>query len=210
MQLLTKDSNAKIKKTNKVTPAHYEFYNLTLTSRVIIKKDGSTFDPCPNANLFGCREDCLRESGRGIFSNVRLNTISDIDYLSIPCVRESITYKNIFMAYPELNFYDYTKIASRFGKKLPSNYYLTMSDSREPKAQKQIDYALQRGGNVATVFFVKKGQPLPTMHRGRRVIDGDIDDNRIEDDKNIVVGLRLKGNEAIKNVSNSNFVYMPA
>ena len=38
MQLLTKDSNAKIKKTNKVTSAHYEFYNLTLTSKVITKK----------------------------------------------------------------------------------------------------------------------------------------------------------------------------
>jgi len=253
MQLLTKDSNAKIKKTNKLTKSIYEFYNLTLTSRVITKSDGTTFDPCPNANLFGCREDCLRESGRGIFSNVRdartkklelfvndqdtfmkmlsdeclkivknrviklnkeirirLNTISDIDWLSIPCVRDGITYKNIFMAYPEIEFYDYTKIASRFGKKLPSNYHLTMSDSREPKAQKQIDYALKRGGNVATVFFVKKGQPLPTMHRGRRVIDGDIDDNRIEDDKNIVVGLRLKGNEAIKNIDSSNFVYTQA
>ena len=253
MQLLTKDSNAKIKKTNKLTQAIYEFYNLTLTSRIITKKDGTTFDPCPNANLFGCREDCLRESGRGIFSNVRdartkklelfvndqatfmkmlsneclkivknrviklkkkvrirLNTISDIDYLSILCVRDGITYKNIFMAYPELNFYDYTKIASRFGKKLPSNYHLTMSDSREPKAQKQIDYALKRGGNVATVFFVKKGEPLPTIHRGRKVIDGDIDDNRIEDDKNIVVGLRLKGNEAIKNIDRSNFVYTQA
>ena len=71
MQLLTKDSNAKIKKTNKLTKAIYEFYNSTLTSRVITKSDGTTFDPCPNANLFGCRDDCLRESGRGIFSNVR-------------------------------------------------------------------------------------------------------------------------------------------
>ena len=113
------------------------------------------------------------------------------------------------MAYPEIEFYDYTKIASRFGKKLPSNYHLTMSDSREPKAQKQIDYALKRGANIATVFFTKKGQPLPKIHRGRIVVDGDIDDNRIEDDKNIIIGLRLKGNEAIKNIGNSNFAYMP-
>jgi len=60
------------------------------------------------------------------------------------------------------------------------------------------------------VFFVKKGESLPTIHRGRKVIDGDIDDNRIDDDKNIVVGLRLKGNEAIKNIDNSNFVYTQA
>ena len=70
MKLLTKDSNAKIKKTNKSTRNDIEFYNLTLTSKVITKKDGTKFDPCPNANLFGCRDDCLRSSGMGIFSNV--------------------------------------------------------------------------------------------------------------------------------------------
>ena len=253
MKLLTKDSNAKIKKTNKLTEAMYEFYNLTLTSRVITKKDGTKFDPCPNAKLFGCRKERLKSAGMGVFSNVdqartkkleffvnhrdsfmellaselikivrnrikkankniriRLNTISDIDWLSIPCYRDGVKYKNVFLAFPEIQFYDYTKIASRFGKQLPGNYHLTMSDSKEPKAQRQIDYALKRGANVATVFFVKKGQPLPVMHRGRRVIDGDIDDNRIDDDKNIIVGLRLKGNEAIKNIKQSNFVYTNA
>ena len=125
---------------------------------------------------------------KGVQACVRLNGTTDIQW-------EKITMKDnktVFDLFPNVVFYDYTKIASRFGKKLPSNYHLTMSDSRESKAQKQINYALKRGGNVATVFFVKKGQPLPTMHRGRKVIDGDIDDNRIDDDKNIVVGLRLK------------------
>ena len=111
------------------------------------------------------------------------------------------------MAFPEIEFYDYSKIASRFGKKLPNNYYLTMSDSKEPKAQKQINYALKRGSNLATVFVVKKGEDLPKTHRGLRVIDGDIDDNRINDPKNIIVGLRLKGNQAIKNANNSNFAF---
>ena len=250
MKLLTKDSNAKIKKTNKSTSNDIEFYNLTLTDKIITKKEGTKFDPCPNAKLFGCRDDCLRSAGMGIFSNVdaartkkleffandtesfmqllsmecqkivinrinkankkiriRLNTISDIDWLSIPCVRDGITYKNIFIAYPELEFYDYSKVASRFGKKLPNNYYLTMSDSKEPKAQKQINYALKRGANLATVFVVKKGHDLPLKHRGLRVIDGDIDDNRINDPKNIIVGLRLKGNKAIKNANNSNFAF---
>ena len=250
MKLLTKDSNAKIKKTNKSTSNDIEFYNLTLTSKIIIKKDGTKFDPCPNAKLFGCRDDCLRSSGMGIFSNVddartkklelfanypesfmellakecqkivlnrinkankkirvRLNTISDIDWLNIPCTRDGITYKNIFMAFPEIEFYDYTKIASRFGKKLPDNYHLTMSDSKEPKAQKQINYALKRGANLATVFIVKKGENLPKIHRGLSVIDGDVTDNRIDDPKNVIVGLRLKGNKAIKNANNSNFAF---
>jgi len=251
MKLLTKDSNAKIKKTNKLLKKeNIEFYNLTLTSKIITKKDGTKFNPCPNAELFGCREDCLRSAGMGIFSNVdeartqkleffanepenfmevlteecekivnnrikkakknvrvRLNTISDIDWLKIPCIRNGKKYKNIFLAFPEINFYDYTKIASRFGKQLPTNYYLTMSDSKEPKAQRQVNYALKRGANLATVFVVKKGEDLPKTHRNLKVIDGDIDDNRIEDSKNIVVGLRLKGIEAIKNANNSNFAF---
>jgi len=138
---------------------------------------------------------------------IRLNTISDIDWLNIPCVVNGITYKNIFKAFPEIEWYDYTKIASRFGKKLPNNYHLTMSDSKNPKAQKQINYALKRGANLATVFVVKKGEDLPKTHRGLKVIDGDIDDNRINDPKNIIVGLRLKGNKAIKNANNSNFAF---
>ena len=250
MQLLTRDSNAKIKKTNKLVGNNIEFYNLTLTSKIITKKDGKKFNPCPNAELFGCRDECLRSAGMGVFSNVdqartqkleffanatksfmkllsmecqkivsnriikankkirvRLNTISDINWLSIPCTRNEKKYQNIFLAFPEIEFYDYTKIASRFNKKLPGNYHLTMSDSVNPKAQKQIKYALKRGANLATVFIVKKGQNLPLFHRGRKVIDGDIDDNRIQDPKNIIVGLRLKGNEAIKNASNSNFAF---
>ena len=40
MKLLTKDSNAKIKKTNKLLKKeNIEFYNLTLTSKIITKKE---------------------------------------------------------------------------------------------------------------------------------------------------------------------------
>ena len=147
--------------------------------------------------LFNYNKKCIKNNKKGF---VRLNTISDY-----PFYKTGLMEKN-----NDLEFIDYTKIAKRLFEQLPSNYHLTMSDSKEPKAQRQVDYALKRGANVATVFFVKKGQPLPVMHRGRRVIDGDIDDNRIDDNKNVIVGLRLKGNKAIKNIKQSNFVYTNA
>jgi hypothetical protein len=65
---------------------------------------------------------------------------------------------------------------------------------------------LRKGGNVAVVFRVKKGQPLPKMWNGYEVIDGDIDDLRFLDKKNVIVGLRAKG-PAMKDTS--GFVVEP-
>lgn len=50
-----------------------------------------------------------------------------------------------------------------------------------------------RLGNVAVVFAVAKGEPLPAVHCGMHVIDGDLTDNRFNDPQGVVVGLRAKG-----------------
>ena len=46
---------------------------------------------------------------------------------------------------------------------------------------------LKKGFNVAWVF-----NKLPTEHKGFKVINGDESDNRIGDEKNVIVGLRYK------------------
>jgi hypothetical protein len=58
---------------------------------------------------------------------VRLNGTSDIRWELIPVTIDGIEYANLMEAFPDIQFYDYTKIANRKG--IPSNYDLTFSYS---------------------------------------------------------------------------------
>src|SRR6516164_7859589 len=42
---------------------------------------------------------------------------------------DAVNGKTLFDLFPEVNFVDYTKIVSRFNRKLPANYHLTLSRS---------------------------------------------------------------------------------
>lgn len=55
--------------------------------------------------------------------------------------------------------------------------------------------ALSHGINVAAVFAVKRGAPLPEKYLGYHVIDGDAHDLRFLDGTRVpvIVGLRAKG-----------------
>ena len=125
----------------------------------------------------------------GLIPVFRLNGTSDIRWETVPVVRDGVKYANIMLAFADLTFYDYTKIGNRKG--LPSNYTLTFSRSEDNHAD--VNAWLQNGGNVAVVFGVKKGKPLPTEHMGYTVVDGDLSDLRFLDGKNVIVGLRAKG-----------------
>ena len=116
-----------------------------------------------------------------------------------PCFRLNLTSDipwettGIFEEFPNVQFYDYTKGATRMtaylSGKLPSNYHLTYSRSeRKSDTPKAIAF-LQSGGNVAVVF---RGQ-LPTTWQGFPVIDGDESDLRFQDAPSSVIGLVEKG-----------------
>jgi hypothetical protein len=47
--------------------------------------------------------------------------------------------------------------------------------------------------NVATVFGLKKTEPMPETYNGRVVFNGDESDLRFLDPKSVVVGLYAKG-----------------
>lgn len=132
----------------------------------------------------------------------RLNLTSDIRWENIPAFRNGKYFPNIMKAFARVQFYDYTKHTNR--NDLPENYHLTFSRS-ESNHDAAMEW-LRKGGNVAVVFRVKKGQPLPKMWNGYEVIDGDIDDLRFLDKKNVIVGLRAKG-PAMKDTS--GFVVEP-
>ena len=121
---------------------------------------------------------------------VRLNGTTDILWERVA--------PEIFTDFPHIQFYDYTKIPGRPEKKgFPDNYHLTFSRSEinddSGRFAGQVDAEIKAGRNVAVVFDVKKGQPLPATFKGRKVIDGDLHDIRFKDASGVIVGLRGKG-----------------
>jgi hypothetical protein len=133
----------------------------------------------------------------------RLNGTSDLAWEKYEVVRKGVVYKNIFAAFPEVQFYDYTKILGRKVKDIP-NYHLTFSAADGNDLD--VLRAIVEGLNVATVFGLKKTEAMPESYNGRPVFNGDDSDLRFLDPKGVVVGLYAKG-KAKKDTS--GFVKFP-
>lgn len=179
-----------------------------------------THNLCPFASP-GCKSSCLYSAGRGRFNNVqqsrinkakfwaydrakfytqlsielqqlekrkkqiaiRLNGTSDIDHIDL-----LFRYTGINFLYSKyLVFYDYTKNINVYKRYLNTNYKLTFSMSETNFDQ--VYEVLKLGGNVAAVFR----NSLPSEFMGYKVINGDLTDLRINDPRNVVVGLIAKG-----------------
>ena len=123
---------------------------------------------------------------------VRLNGTSDIVWERIPVEGLAFTdgsvptFANVMEAFPDVQFYDYTKRANR--RNLPANYHLTFSlaEDNEVNANK----ALTAGMNVAVVF---RTAAYPKTYLSAVVVDGDESDLRFLDGNGKVVGLYAKG-----------------
>ena len=120
----------------------------------------------------------------------RLNGTSDLSWEKYEVVRNGQLFRNIFTAFPEVQFYDYTKILGRKIKEY-SNYHLTFSaaDGNDSDVLK----AMNEGLNVAVVFGIKKTLPMPVDYLSRPVFNGDESDLRFLDPKGVIVGLYAKG-----------------
>jgi hypothetical protein len=120
----------------------------------------------------------------------RLNGTSDLAWEKYEVVRNGQLFRNIFTAFPEVQFYDYTKVLGRKVKEY-SNYQLTFSaaDGNDSDVLK----ALNEGLNVAVVFGIKKTLPMPVDYLNRPVFNGDESDLRFLDPKGVIVGLYAKG-----------------
>lgn len=116
---------------------------------------------------------CTRE---GVLPAVRLNGTSDIRWERYGFMED----------FPEIQFYDYTKIRNR--RDLPDNYHLTFSRSEEHKGLVIPSVHLIDRVNVAVVF-----EELPKTYFNIPVIDGDKHDLRFTDPKGVIVGLKAKG-----------------
>lgn len=128
-----------------------------------------------------------RANRRGLTPVFRLNGTSDILWERIPVTYNGRTFTSIMAAFPDVRFYDYTKIPARFRvSRLPANYDLTFSlaESNEANARE----ALTLGLNVAVVF-----RNRPARFWDVDVIDGDETDLRFLDPRVSIVGLKAKG-----------------
>jgi hypothetical protein len=123
---------------------------------------------------------------------IRLNGTSDIDWEN--------QLPEIFVLFPKVKFYDYTKVLNRVLENKFKNYHLTYSISEED-SNRLIKGVLSIKKNVAIVYRVSRSNKLPKRDliidsggfRGFRIIDGDKDDLRFLDPKGVIIGLRMKG-----------------
>ena len=134
-----------------------------------------------------------RAKKKNIKPCIRLNGTSDISYENFKFDNwydKKTHNKNIFECFPNVNFYDYTKVDKRMSKylrnELPKNYHLTFS--RDETNHFKVIETLNNGGNVAVVFQ----KYLPKVWNGFKVINGDETDLRFLDKKNVIVGLTHK------------------
>lgn len=112
---------------------------------------------------------------KGMIPAFRLNGTSDLSWEKY----------GIIQKFPEVQFYDYTKVLGRKTGDL-KNYHLTFSNA--DGNINDVLAAKTAGLNVAVVF-----DKLPATYLGREVIDGDDTDLRFLDKKNVIVGLKAKG-----------------
>ena len=123
---------------------------------------------------------------------VRLNGTSDIAWEKIACVYNGKSYRNVMEAFPNVQFYDYTKVIGRKSAIALPNYHLTFSLSEENDSDAMK--ALAQGYNVAVVLNLKRNQEKPKTWGGFPVINGDETDIRFRDAKGgHIIALTAKG-----------------
>lgn len=122
---------------------------------------------------------------------VRLNGTSDIRWENIAVSG----YANIMQALPDIQFYDYTKLANR--KNVPANYDLTFSYSGVEAYAPFVAKAIAGGERIAAVFrsrsIVEAMLANGETFLGLPIVDGDDTDIRHLDPKGVVVALYAKG-----------------
>ena len=143
----------------------------------------------------------IKQSERlGLIPVFRLNGTSDLSWEKYPVRKSSgYYYANIFEAFPNVQFYDYTKVLGRKVKGI-KNYHLTFSAA--DGNDNDVYAAAKQGYNIATVFGIKKTVAMPKFYSiatnygvdmEMPVFNGDESDLRFLDPKGVIVGLYAKG-----------------
>ena len=126
-----------------------------------------------------------RAKKQGYRFSVRLNNTSDISP-ELFWIKENGIKKNILELFPEIQFYDYTKVMGRLRlMNKYDNYDLTYSyNGSNMETCLQL---LKSGIKVAMVF-----EKVPEEFEGFKVVDGDLYDMRYKDEPGVIIGLKYK------------------
>lgn len=122
---------------------------------------------------------CATQNVQGV---VRLNVMSDIRWEDY----------DIPQSFPQLQFYDYTKLADRFKRPLPENYRLMFSYSGREQYRNQVRSFIESRTD-APIAVVFRDKNFPKQFLGRPVIDGDASDWINVNNRGVVVALAAKG-----------------
>jgi len=126
------------------------------------------------------RKAIRQSEKKGLIPVFRLNGTSDLSWEKYGVIQE----------FPNVQFYDYTKVLGRKVNGL-ANYHLTFAAA--DGNDNDVRRAIKEKYNIATVFGIKKSQPMPETYEGTPVFNGDESDLRFLDPKGVVVGLYAKG-----------------
>ena len=104
------------------------------------------------------RKAIKQSEKKGLVPVFRLNGTSDLSWEKY----------GIIQKFPNVQFYDYTKVLGRKVSYL-SNYHLTFSaaDGNDDDVRR----AIKEKYNIATVFGIKKSQPMPETYEGAPVFN---------------------------------------
>jgi hypothetical protein len=124
-----------------------------------------------------------------------LNGTSDIDWTA---KRQQLSGRNIFQMFPDVQFYDYTKVTNRLYEPRPDNYHLTLSYSAASKAfaDRVWKTHAETDCNVAVVVGDDSLKAKWMENPIHRTVDGDLHDLRFldpQDPPGTVVLLTAKG-----------------
>lgn len=138
----------------------------------------------------------LSAQRRGFYFAVRLNCTSDISPIAF-----KYNGKNILEMYPNVQFYDYTKVPTRIAvAKKYANYDVTWSiDGSTKNLLFGLNY-IKNGGRIAVVYGTKE---MPKTYYGFETCDGDLTDYRPSDKAPVCM---LKFKTTANNYKNGKFV----
>ena len=136
-----------------------------------------------------------KAENNGTFFSIRLNCTSDINPIAF-----TLNGKNILEIFPDIQFYDYTKVLNRIAlAKKYSNYDITWSIDGSEKNREIGLELLKNGGRVAVVYGENV---MPKTWYGYECCNGDETDYRPSD---IAPVCALKFKKTANNYVNGKF-----
>ena len=145
-----------------------------------------------------------RATRKGLTPTIRLNGTSDIQWENLKVfpkyTREdgSVAIATIFDIFPDVQFYDYTKIVKRVSvaylARLPANYHLSLSYSEATKRYANACVKAHKEENASLVIVVRNLEVKERfLSQVKNAVDGDAHDLRFFDKRGSIVVLKAKG-----------------